>query len=192
MLTAGFCLQDASAPRTEYWQCFVKALMKSAFFTGRAPDLLVPGEDTAIETNWPRYGDPASAYVRGRPHDLSNGGPFQAYVTRVIADARRHHDQRYLYVNMHPFFRAPLLFQHLGNVIVADANLALLERDANPNTISMPAQPIITARSALPGLRPVIASFQGVNSHPVRDLMKQIGNGATIIVNFVTRDRYVG
>src|SRR6202008_449314 len=35
-------------------------------------------------------------------------------------------------------------------------------------------------------------SFQGVNSHPVRDLMKQIADSTSIVVNFVTRDSYIG
>jgi hypothetical protein len=192
MLTAGFCLEDIAAPRTEYWRHFIEALTRSAFFADQAPDILIPGEDTAIETNWPRYGNHASAYIRGEPHDLSKGGQFQTYVARIIADARRHPAQRYLYVNMNPFFRAPLLFRHLANVIVADGSLAMLERDANPNTISMPALPIVSSRSATPGLRPIMASFQGANSHPVRDLMKQIADDTTIVVNFFTRDRYVG
>lgn len=192
MPRVGFCLQDDAVPRTEYWRRFIEALRQSAFFADQAPDILIPGEDTAMETNWPRYGDPASAYIRGGPHDLSKGGPFQAYLARIIAEARRNRAQPYLYVNMHPFFRAPLLFRHLDNVIVADVSLAMLERDANPSTISMPALPIVASRSAAPGLRPVIASFQGVGSHPVRDLMKQIANGTTIVVNFVTRDRYAG
>jgi Exostosin family len=192
MLTMGFCLQDDQAPRTEYWQRFIEALTKSTFFADQAPDILIPTEDTAIETNWPRYGDHASAYVRGEAHDLSKGGPFQTYLAQIIAAARRNPAQRYLYVNMQPFFRAPLLFRHLRNVIVADGSLAMLERDANPNTISMPALPIVSSPSASPGLRPIMASFQGVNSHPVRDLMKQIADGTTIVINFVARDSYVG
>jgi hypothetical protein len=123
---------------------------------------------------------------------LSKGGPFQIYVARILADAKRNPTQNYLYINMHPFFRAPLLFQHLSNLIVADVSLAMLERDTNPNTISMPALPIVSSQAASPGLRPITASFQGVNSHPVRDLMKQIADGTRIVVNFVTRDRYVG
>jgi Exostosin family len=192
MLTAGFSLQDDAAPRTEYWERFTKALTQGAFFADTAPDILIPHEDTAIETNWPRYGNPASAYVRGAPHDLSKGGPFQTYVARILAEAKRNPAQSYLYVNMHPFFRAPLLFRHLSNLIVADVSLAMIERDANPNTISMPALPIVSSRAASPGLRPIMASFQGVNSHPVRDLMKQIADDTTIVVNFVSRDRFVG
>ncbi len=192
MLRVGLCLQDDTAPRTEYWQRFIATLTQSASFADQAPDILIPGEDTAVETNWPRYGDPGSAYIRGVPHDLSQCGPFQTYLARIVAEARRHPAQRYLYVNMHPFFRAPLLFRHLGNVIVADGSLAMLERDANPNTISMPALPIAASPSAVPGIRPIMASFQGARSHPVRDLMEQISDGATIVVNFVARDRYVG
>jgi hypothetical protein len=192
MLKAGFFLQDDAAPRTEYWERFLKALKQSAFFAESGPRILIPCEDNAIETNWPRYGDPASAYVRGQPHDLSEGGHFQNYVARIAASAQGNPDQTYLYLNMQPFFRAPLLFRHLRNVVVADVSLAMLERDLNRNTISMPALPIVAARSASSGMRPILASFQGVNSHPIRQLLAHIANGTTIAVNFVERDGYVG
>ena len=192
MLKAGLSLQDDAAPRTEYWERFLKALKQSAFFAESGPRILIPYEDTAMETNWPRYGNPASAYVRGQPHDLSESGHFQKYVARIVATAQSNPDQTYLYLNMHPFFRAPLLFRHLRNVIVADVSLAMLERDRNRNTISMPALPIVASRSASSGIRPILASFQGVNSHPIRQLLAHIATGTTIIVNFVERDAYVG
>jgi hypothetical protein len=192
MLKAGFFLQDDAAPRTEYWERFLKALKQSAFFAESGPRILIPCEDAAIETNWPRYGNPASAYVRGQPHDLSASGHFQKYVARIVASAQSNPDQTYLYLNMQPFFRAPLVFRHLRNVIVADVSLAMLERDLNRNTISMPALPIVAARSASSGMRPILASFQGVNSHPVRQLLAHIATGTTITVNFVERDAYVG
>lgn len=192
MLKAGLFLQDDAAPRTEYWERLVKALRRSTFFAESGPRILIPYEDTAIETNWPRYGNHASAYVRGQPHDLSEGGHFQQYVARIFASAQNNPAQTYLYLNMQPFFRAPLLFRHLRNVIVADVSLAMLERDLNRNTISMPALPIVASRSASSGMRPILASFRGVNSHAIRPLLAHIANGTTIIVDFVERDSYVG
>ena len=56
MLKVGLSLQDDTAPRTEYWERFLRALKQSAFFAESGPRILIPCEDTAIETNWPRYG----------------------------------------------------------------------------------------------------------------------------------------
>ena len=56
----------------------------------------------------------------------------------------------------------------------------------------MPALPIIVARSVRAGARPVLASFQGVNSHPVRQSLQGISNGKSIVVNIVDRARHVG
>ena len=65
MLRIGLCLPDDTIPRTVFWERFIKALRQSEFFTESDADILVPLEDTAMETNWPRYGNPKTAYVRG-------------------------------------------------------------------------------------------------------------------------------
>jgi hypothetical protein len=193
MLRAGFCLRDDTLPRTEYWKLFLTSFEQSQFF-GRegTADLLIPFEDTAIETNWPRYGNRASAYVRGQPHDLSDNGQFQKYFAQIVNFAQRNPTQKLLYVNMHPFLRVPFLLRHHRNITVADVSLAWFERDLNHNTISMPAFPIVFSQSAVPGIRPIMASFQGVNSHPIRELLTRIANGRTIVVNFVHREHHVG
>jgi hypothetical protein len=192
MLRAGICLQDDTVPRTEYWERFIQSVKHSAHFAEADADLLIPNEDTAIETNWPRYGNPQSAYVRGQGHDLSEGGGLQAYFSKIVSLAKSKPTQKVLYLNMHPFLRAPLILRQLQNVIVADVSLAAVERDVNHNTISMPALPISLSPSASPGIRPILASFQGVNSHPVRQALKGIANGTSIVVNFVERQRHVG
>ena len=192
MLKVGLCLPDDGAPRTEYWDKFIKALKRSTFFSKSGVDLLIPSEDTAIETNWPRYANAESAYIRGKPHDLSNQGQFIKYFERIISLAKSNPNQIFLYLNMHPFFRAPVLLRQLKNMIVADGSLAMYERDLNFNTISMPALPIVYSRSALSGERSIMASFQGVNSHPIRELLKHVANGSTIVVNLVERERHWG
>jgi hypothetical protein len=192
MFKAGLFLQDDTLPRTQYWERFLHAVKASEAFSPAGADLLIPHEDTAIETNWPRYGNPHSAYVRGTSHDLADDGSFHRYFTRIVDAAKARPDQRFLYVNMHPFIRVPVMLREESNVLIADISLARSERDANPNTISMPASPIIAARSAQPGPRPVLASFQGVNSHPVRQALNALSDGKSIIVNFVDRARHVG
>jgi hypothetical protein len=192
MLKVGFCLQDDAVPRTEYWERFLKALKKSEFYAEENADVLIPLEDTAIETNWPRYGNPASAYLRGQAHDLSATGQFQRYFGRIVALAKSNPRQSFLYVNMHPFFRTPLVLSQLRNIFIADISLATYERDLNQNTISMPASPIVVSPSASLGVRPILASFQGVNSHPIRTHLKSIANGKSVVVNLVERTRHVG
>jgi hypothetical protein len=183
MLKASFCLQDDTMPRTVYWESFIKALNTSGLLGNSDADLLIPLEDTAMETNWPRYGNPKSTYIRGNPHDLSKNGSFCAYFDKVMRSAANNPNQKLLYINMHPFFRAPLLFRKLRNVVVADVSLAMFERDLNSNTISMPALPIVFSRSYLArGERPILASFQGrIDTHPVRRRLKTLADekGAT-------------
>jgi hypothetical protein len=177
MLKAGFCLQNDAMPRTVFWDGFIKALKNSEVFAESAADLLVPLEDTAMELNWPRYGNLESAYIRGKSHELSDeNGSFHKYFGEITAFAKSNPRQNVLYVNMNPFFRVPLMLRQLKNVIVADISLAMFERDLNPNTISMPALPIVFSRSDLPtGMRPILASFQGrIDTHPVRKLLKPL------------------
>ena len=218
MLKIGFCLPNDTIPRTVFWERFIKALRQSEFFTESNADILVPLEDTAMESNWPRYGNPKSAYVRGDSHDLTKkDGPFQRYFATIIACAESNPRQPFLYVNMNPFFRAPLLLRKLKNVIVADISLAMLERDLNCNTISIPAPPIVFSRSEpSPGVRPILASFQGrIDTHPIRLALKSIAEkkekqvafrvpwrhsksernqdkGGTIVVKCVTIDHHIG
>lgn len=178
MLKAGFCLQDNAMPRTVYWEQFIKALKQSEYFAQSDVDFLIPFEDTAMESNWPRYGNPNSAYVRGSSHDLSENGSFRRYFAEITAFAENNQNRNMLYLNMNPFFRAPLLLRQNKNMIVADVSLAMFERDLNRNTISMPALPIVFCRSALSsGLRPILASFQGrIDTHPVRQSLKAIAS----------------
>src|ERR1700735_2568308 len=121
MLKASFCLQNDAMPRTVFWDGFIKALKSSEFFTESTADLLVPLEDTAMELNWPRYGNLKSAYIRGESHELSDdNGSFHRYFAEITAFAGSNPGQNFLYVNMNPFFRAPLILRQLKNVIVAD------------------------------------------------------------------------
>jgi len=191
-LKVSFCLQDEAMPRTEYWQQFITAMRQSDFFTEGNADILVPNEDTAMETNWPRYGNMDSAYIRGdrRMHEVKVSSLFHRYFLRAVEFCKSNQTKKILYINMHPFFRPPLLLRGMKNVIVADVSLAMFERNLNRNTISMPTLPIAFSNSPKLGLRPVIASFQGRNSHPIRDHLKQIANDKTIIINFVGQDHF--
>ncbi len=193
MRPVGFILEDPSIPRTVFYDRLCEAIGRHPWFRpGDAARLVLPAEDTAQETNWPRYGARASAYTRGEPPAFQAGSPLVEYLNRVVAYARANPDRRVLIVNMHPFIRLPLMAKAFPNVIVADGSLAAFERAANPRTISMPALPIVRARAAAGGERPILASFQGAPSHPVRTALAAIGNGQDIRVNLIDPKNHVG
>lgn len=193
MRTVGLILPDDSIARTEYYERLAAAVRRHAWFRDAGtPDLAMPAEDTAQETNWPRYGARNSAYIRGEPLGFSAGSPLVAYLNRVADFARQNPGRRVLIVNMHAFVRLAAMVRGFPNVIVADGSLAAFERAANPRTISMPALPIVRARPDPAGERPILASFQGAPSHPVRQALAGIDNGKDIVVRLIDPRNHVG
>jgi hypothetical protein len=187
----GFICEEAAMPRTVFYQRLKEAVGRHASYRESATKLLIPAEDTANETNWPRYGKPESAYVRGSRPDLSNEGMFFRYIDGVARYARDHADKHVLIVNMHPFLRLPVTFKPLANVIVADGSLANFERALNPRTISMPALPlVIEGTNAMQ--RDALASFQGAGSHPVRRALERLHDGKDFIIKLVEPAAYAG
>lgn len=178
----GLTARDDAVPRTVYYDRFLAALHANPRFVAdeAQADLLFPAEDTALETNWPRYGDYPSAFVRGKP-DLA---AFDGYLKRLAGMARR-----LCVVNLHPFRRLPLALKARTNFIVADGCLAAAERAANPRTISLPALPI-TVQPGPRGLRPVLASFRGVPSHPCRKAVFALHDGRDFICRIVDQSRH--
>ena len=83
MSTVGFICEDAAMPRTVFYERFKEAVQRHSSFRETDAELLIPAEDTANETNWPRYGNPQSAYLRGSRPDLSNDGIFFRYLDRI-------------------------------------------------------------------------------------------------------------
>ncbi len=200
MISVGLILEDGAAPRTVYYDELVKAMRRNPRFRRSGARLVVPAEDTAQETNWPRYGDRPSAYLRGSSHDLSEGGEFSRYLNDIAAYAAAHADQSLLVVNMHPFVRLPMFFRALPNVIVADGCLAGYERSFNQRTVSLPALPMVRpaigvadAEVAAAGGRSILASFQGADSHPVRRVLAQLSSRPRFVVRLVDPlERHVG
>jgi hypothetical protein len=197
VIPVGLILEDATAPRTAYYDRLLQAVRRNPRFRRSGARLLVPAEDTAQETNWPRFGDRPSAYLRGSPHDLSEGGAFSRYLDRIAAHAAAHGDQSVLVVNMHPFVRLPLILRGLPNVLIADGCLAGHERSFNPRTISMPALPMVKPATGAAGAaaaeRGILASFQGADSHPVRRFLAELSGTPRFVVRLVdSRERYSG
>lgn len=192
MQPVGFVLKDEELPRTVFYERLTQAVRQHPWYRELGATLLLPAEDTAQETNWPRYGDPASAYCRGNSPDLSQDGIFVRYLNSVARLAAGHPTKRILVVNMHPFVRLPQLFKPFTNVIVADGSLASFERGANPRTISMPALPILGKGNGSGRPRTVLASFQGAPSHPVRKALGALHDGRHIIVRLIDPRNHAG
>jgi len=174
---------DMTMARTVYYDRLMDAAKASAHFTedDSSADILFPAEDTAMETNWPRYGNRESAFIRGA-HDLPK---YDAYVQRVALSGRG-----VCIINMDPSVRLPLYLRNLNNVIVADGCLPVWERVINPRTISMPALPVIIGGA--PVTRTVLASFRGVKSHPCRKAIFNLHDGKDFICQPVSQDNHLG
>lgn len=179
-------------PRTIFWHRFLEALKQSDAYLRNSHDFLIPVEDVASETNWPVYGNPAAVYIRGTAHEFGTGKNVDRYLDSVVEFARKNAAQRLLVVNMHPFFRFPLFLRNIKNIYVADGNLVEFERALNPRTISLPALPISTGVPPDLESRDILASFQGVASHPLRHALASIADGKKIIVNLVEPSNHVG
>ncbi len=178
-----FTLPDPSMPRTLYFDLFLQALARNHRFVAQESqaDILIPAEDVSPEMNWPRYGDMASAFIRGQFHkDLST-----AYL-RKIAD----HPKRMCVLSMHPRPILTRTFAEFENIFVADINFANFERSLNPRTISLPA-PAITKGSPFPN-KTIRASFRGAASHPCREAMAAAHNGTSIICEMIDPAEHTG
>jgi|GEM_PF-1942960 len=176
--------EDGSVARTVFYQRLREEVLANRRFEPDAAraDVLIPAEDTAMETNWPRFGSMGSATIRGSP----SKSVVAAYVERVVGLGRR-----VCVVNSHPFVRVPLTLAPHPHVIVADINLQSGERAVNPRTISLPALPVTVGT---PHARPrsILASFRGAASHPSRLALQRLHDGRDIICEIVSRRNHAG
>ncbi len=179
--------RDDAMPRTVYYDRLLEAIRRNARFVAdeAGADLLLPAEDVALETNWPRYGDPSSAFVRGA--SKPDGQWYQEYL-----DALGKRRERICIVNMHPFVRLPQHFRKHANILVADVSLASWERALNPQTVSMPALPIAPGNGHAPLPKTVVASFRGVASHPCRAALARLHDGKDLICEMVDKQAHAG
>jgi hypothetical protein len=177
-------LSDASLPRALFYDRFVDSLRRDRRFVEdeAAADILFPHEDVALESNWPRYGNQVSAYIRGKYDDAA----YMRYMD-VLFQAQR----PLCIVNMHPFIRIPLATTGNRNIIVADISLAEWERSLNPRTISMPVLAVTDGRGKTKQ-KDILASFRGVGSHPCRAALARLHNGQSLIFEIVPPGGHVG
>lgn len=181
-MKVALAVDEPRLPRTVYYEALRAALLRSprAVADAAAADVIVPAEDTAQETNWPRFGRPESALVRGVRWDP---GDLDAYLARVLAFGKPA-----CVVNMNPWCRyARELAGREPAVALADVSLTTWERAANPRTISMPASSVTRAPPARPSPRTVLASFRGAASHPCRDALARLHDGRNVVVELVRR-----
>lgn len=179
-------------PMTVFWHRFLEAMTRASAGLRSPHDLLVPAEDLACETNWPAYGNPSAAFMRGTAEVWGDGQTLNGYLDSVVEAARTNPAERLLVVNMNPHFSLALLLRHIDNIVVASFNLAEYERALNPRSLSIPGLPILTGSTPALGTRNILASFQGVASHPIRHTLAAIADGRKIIVNLVDGHNYVG
>lgn len=184
MLKVALDFKDSTMPRTVFYNHFLRALEMSPAFVVEpaAANLLFPHEDTALERNWPRYGQLNTAFVRGE----HNPSAYQAYLKNIFQVRRP-----LCLVNMHPFIRLPVILQNNPFITIADINLRTFERSLNARTISMPALPILTATNHGPK-RSILASFRGVASHPVRHALAKISDGQKIVTELIDNSYHCG
>jgi hypothetical protein len=176
-------------PRTVYWQRFREALQRNSRFTpveGEA-DLLFPAEDTALETNWPRYANPGSAYVRGKLDEPT----IMRYLNRLVVERGP-----FCVVSMFPSMRLAWGYTPCQHVAVADVSMSTWERALNPRTISMPTLPI-TAPASFPAApapqgRDILASFRGTASHPCRHQLAALHDGRRFVVQLIPLENHAG
>jgi hypothetical protein len=192
MISVGLALEDEAAPRTVYYERLLRAVVRNRRFRRSAARVVLPAEDTALETNWPRYGDRLSAYVRGQPDEFAPEGPFERYLNRVGAYAQGNPEQAVLLVGMNPFLRLPMLFRSFPNVLIADGSLAGHERSLSPRSISMPALPMVDATAEDLCERDILASFRGADSHPVRRALAKLAGRAGFEVQLADPGGHAG
>ena len=173
-MKVGLHFADDAMPRTVFYDRLVDAIRAHPSFCTDpgAADLIVPIEDTAMETNWPRYGKPRACFIRG---SFSNEA-YREYSDRVAGS-----DVPVCILTMHPQNRITLTAAHRTNVIVADVNLVTWKRALNPRTISMPALPFMVGDFD-PAAKTVLASFRGAETHYCRTALATIADGKSIIV----------
>lgn len=180
----GISFEDGSMARTIYYDMLSDAVRAHPGFASDpdSADVLFPAEDTAFETNWPRYARPGTAFARGAYDEAAHG----SYLGRLATGSRRT-----CVVNMHPFIRVPLHMASRPHIVVADINLRRWERAINPRTISMPALPFATGTFD-PDAKRQMASFRGVASHPCRAALLPLHDGHTIRIELVEPTNHFG
>lgn len=179
-----FDYADGSMPRTVYYERLVEALKGLPGYRDNPSGcaLVFPEGDTTLETNWPRYARPETAFIRG----TFDRGRHDQYLDR-LAQAK----SPLCIVNMHPFIRVPQLMLGNPNIVVADINLRDWERSLAPRSISMPALPV-TVGQYKPEIKRIMAGFRGVDSHPCRRALAALHNGKTIIAELVDKTNHFG
>ena len=168
--------------RTIYYDNLINLVRSHPWYIEEGGDLLIPIVDTAQETNWPRYNNQQSAYIRGCMPSLQQDCSLINYLEQIISWSKENVAQKILLINMHPFFRLPIILSECPNIIVADGSLAHHERQINSRTISMPALPMVNNVARMSQDRTILASFRGSLSHPVRKKLAELHNNTDIII----------
>jgi hypothetical protein len=183
-IRVSFDYPDSAMSRTVFYEKFSTALKSSRFYVEdpESADIRFGQEDTAMETNWPRYGNPASAFLRG----IFDTESHRDYIKFLMARS-----EPICVLNMHPSYRLSTLLRSRAHMLFADVNLRQVDRVANPRTISMPALPFMTGAGGTEDRR-LLASFRGANSHPVREALTKLRSPGRIVVTLTDSQNHAG
>ncbi len=179
--------RDDSVPQTHLHRAFIRSLVGNRRFTDQLGDpniVLFAAEECTPSLNWPGFGDPRAAFVRGRlcDEDLAR---FSQYLCSFLGLGG-------IKCVLNTMPGMPLAaVQRRPDIIVADINLLGPYRAANANTISMPTLPITAGRGGT-GRKDVLASFRGYRSHPIRDRLGRLHDGREVVCELLDTQYYRG
>ena len=183
-ISVSFDFADPTMWRTVFHEKFSTALRNSPFHVTdpRLADIRFASEDIAMETNWPRFGNPGSVFI----HGIFDKGRYSKYLKRLVEA-----DKAFCVLSMNPVNQLPARLSSCRHLLVADVNLCRADRARNPRTISMPAPPFVTGSSE-GGEKRLLASFRGAASHPVRAELAKLDRPGSIVVELTSDRQHVG
>jgi hypothetical protein len=151
-------------------------------------DLLIPGMDTAMETNWPNYGQSQSAFLYG------NFALYREHCVRKLNELPLSRFRgRLVLFDMNPFSGFPNMVRSIDRVwLVANS---LHQSQYRPGLdVSFPTCSVIQFnRTQVESNQDTcLASFVGFDSHPVRRELARLHNGQDVIVHNSAQRPHIG
>jgi hypothetical protein len=175
---------------TKWYDLLLAALRRHPWHTDRAEEaeILIPGVDTAVESNWPEYGKASSAFLCGS---------FNLYrehlIERLLALPLQSLPGQLLLFDMNPFSGLPELLAGNGRVDLA-AN-SLHRRQYRPGRdVSFPTCSIVQFQRehVASNENTLLVSLVGWNSHPVREALARLHNGRDVVIRCGRDRRHFG
>lgn len=184
-------LPDAdSLWRTQWYNLVLQYLGNHPWRTDNPAeaDLLIPSMDTAMETNWPNYGQSQSAFLYG------NFALYREHCVRRLNELPlRRYRGRLVLFDMNPFSRFPEMVRGIERVWLVANSLHQSQYRAGLD-VSFPTCSVIqfNREQVASNQDTYLASFVGYDSHPVRRDLARLHNGHDVIVQNSTQRPHLG